>query len=445
MRGRVPCAVILMDPQTLPPLLQSMRSMIMSPRESFVFSLRGPEVPGADILDDLRGDPGQVFVFQAYRMVGLWLATDDEFRSTLFHVDDLETLSLQIVEQADFSTGPEAENPSAGLVLLITEMAQPKPDLRGMALGALTVAEWAFGFDHIRTALAYSRLAAAVANNSRFAWLTARHLRTYGFPEESETWFHVAHAAATRERDWDTKARAMMGLGVLSFNSGSYPRARQRFEFALRVAKRYNVQARLGEIHHHLFTIGVAMTDHALAEREAHLVLDHYRHSHPRLPHFAHDLAAYWTGRGDHANALLLLRQLLARNYFEQEPDAELLTFAWGARAAAGAGDTACFTRFFAEARERIAVAPSESLAVAQALLLLARAALSLARWSVARRCLVEALAEAERTGQGYVKFHGDELLANVDQRLSAEPTYSGPQNAPVAERAVTLLMRRAS
>jgi tetratricopeptide (TPR) repeat protein len=422
-----------------------MRSMIMSPLENFVFSLRGPDVPGAEILDDLRGDPAQVFVFRAYRMVGLWLATEDHLRPTLFHIEDLETLSLQIVEQADFCTGPEAENPSAGLVVLITEMVQPKPDLSGMALGALVVAEWAFGFDHIRTALAYSRLAAAVANNSRFAWLTARHLRTYGFSEESETWFHVAHAAATQEGDWDTKARAVMGLGVLSFNSGSYPQARQRFEFALRVATRYGVRARVGEIHHHLFTIGVAMTDHALAEREAHLVLDHYRHSHPRLPHFAHDLAAYWTGRGDYANALVLLRQLLSRNYFEHEPDAELLTFAWGARAAAGAGDVVCFTRFFAEARGRIAAAPSESLAVAQALLLLARGALSLERWVVARNCLVEALAEGERTGQGYVKIHGEELLANVDQRLRAEPRFLGSANAPVAKRAVTLLMRRAS
>lgn len=420
-----------------------MRNMIMSPRERFVFSLRGAAVPGAEILDDLLDDPAQRFVFGVYRMLGIWLATEEDFRPTLFHVDDLESLAIQIVDQADFATGPEAENPSAGLVLLVTEMAQPKPDIRGMALAALTVAEWAFGSDHIQTALAYSRLAAAVANTSRFAWLTARHHRTYGYSEESENWFHVAHAAATRDRDWDTKARALMGLGWLSFNRGSYPRARRRFEFALRVAKRYHVQERLGEIHHHLFTIGVATTDHALAEREAHLVLDHYRHSHPRLPHFAHDLAAYWTGRGDYTNALLLLRQLLARKYFEQEPDAELLTFAWGARAAAGAGDAAIFTRFFAEAKGRIAAAPSESLAVAQALLLLARGALSLERWSVARTCLAEALAEAERTGQAYVKFHGAELLANVDQRLRTEAPYVGPQNAPVAERAVTLLMRR--
>lgn len=421
----------------------SMHSMIMSPRESFVFLLRGPEVPGADILDDLRGDPAQVFVFQAYRMVGLWLATEND--PTLFQIDDLESLCIQIVEQADFSTGPEAENPSAGLVVLLTEMAQPKPDLRGMALAALVVAEWAFGSHHVRTALAYSRLAAAVANNSRFAWLTARHLRTYGYPEESETWFHVAHAAATRERDWDTKARSVMGLGVLSFKRGNYPRARQRFEFALRVAKRYHLPERLGEIHHDLFTIGVATKNHPLAQREAHLVLDYYRHSHPRLPHFTHDLAAYWTDCGDYTNALLLLRQLLARSYFEDQPYAELLTYAWGARAAAGAGDAVSFARFFAEARQRIAATPATPLPVAQALLQLARGALLLERWNVARNCLAEALSEAERTGNGYVKFYSEELLVSVDQRVRTEPTYSGPQNAPVAERAVTLLMRRVS
>lgn len=391
-----------------------MRNMIMSPRERFVFSLRGVAVPGAEILDDLRSDPAQGFVFEVYRMVGLWLATKKQLRPTLFHMDDLETLSIQIVDQADFATGPDAENPSAGLVLLLTEMAQPKPDLRGMALGALTVAEWAFGYKHVRTALAYSRLAAAVANTSRSAWLTARHHRTYGYPQESETWFQVAHAAATRERDWDTKARAMMGLGVLSFHRGSYPRARQRFEFALRAATKHHVQERVGEIHHHLFNIGIATTDHAMADREARLVMEHYGNSHPRLPHFTHDLAAYWTDRGDYANALVLLRQLLARNVFEQEPEAELLTYAWAARAAAGAGDVVSFTQYFAEASERIASAPAESLRVAQALLLLARGALLLERWSVARTCLEEALAEAERTDQGYVKTHSQKLLANL-------------------------------
>jgi len=417
----------------------------MSPRESFLFSLRGPDVPGAEILDDLRGDPALRFVFGVYRMVGSWLGTEEDLRPALFLEEDLETLAIAVVDQADFCTGPEAENPTAGLVLLITEMAQAKPDVRGMALGALTVAEWAFRFIHVRTALAYSRLAAAVANNSRFAWLTARHHRTYGFPEESETWFHVAHTAATREHDWDTKARAMMGLGVLSFKRGNYPRARRRFDFALRVAKRHRLPERLGEIHHHLFTIGVATTDHPLAQREAHLVLDHYRHSHPRLPHFALDLAAYWTDRGDCTNALLLHRQLLARNYFEHEPDMELLTYAWGARAAAGVGDVISFTRFFAEARKRITAVRVESFPVAQALLQLGRGALSLERWNVARSCLVEALVEAERTGNGYVKIHGEELLATVDQRLRIDATYSGPQNAPVAERAVTLLMRRVS
>jgi len=416
----------------------------MSPKERFVFSLRGPDVPGAEILDDLRGDAAQCFAFTVYRLVGIWLATEEHLRPALFHVDHLEALAGEIVGHADFCTGPDAENPTAGLVLLVTEMAQPKPDLRGMALAALTVTEWAFGSNHIRTALAYSRLAAAVANNSRYAWLTARYHRTYGYSEESETWFQEAHAAATRERDWDTKARSLMGLGWLSFNRGSYPLSRRRFEFALRVAKRHHVQERLGEIHHHLFAVGVATTDHALAEREAHLVLDHYRHSHPRVPHFAHDLAAYWTCRGDYTNAVLLLRQLLAQNSFEQEPDAELLTYAWGARAAAGAGDSARFTRFYAEARGRITRAPAESLAVGQALLLLARGALSVDQWSVARACLVEALAEAERTGQGYVKIQGEELLASIDQR-PREPKYSGPQNTAAAQRAVALLRRRVS
>lgn len=405
------------DPQDCVPALRRippMDRMIMSPRERFVFSLRGADVAGAEILTDLQDDPAQRFVFGVYRMVGIWLATNEDFKPTLFEIDDLETLSLQIVEQADFATGPEAENPTAGLVLLLTEMAEPNPDLRGMALAAQTVAEWALGFNHIQTALAYSRLAAAVSNTSRYAWLTARHHRTYGFRQESEVWFKVAHAAATREHDWDTKARAMMGLGVLSFNSGRYPRARQRFESALRAARRYRVRERLGEIHHHLFTVGVATKDHALADREARLVRAYYRRTHPRLPHFAHDLAAYWTDRGDYAEGLSLFRQLLARKVFEQEPDAELLTYAWAARAAAGVGDAAAFTGYLADASERIAAASARSPAVAQALLLLARGALSLERWSVARRCLEDALAEAERTGQEYVLTHGQKLLASL-------------------------------
>jgi len=386
----------------------------MSPRERFVFSLRGPDVPGSEILDDLRGDAAQRFAFSVYRLVGIWLSIEEHLRPTLFHVEDLESLAGEIVGHADFCTGPDAENPTAGLVSLVTEMAQPKPDLRGMALAALTVTEWAFGSNYIRTALAYSRLAAAVANNSRYAWFTARYHRTHGFPQESETWFRVAHFAATRERDWDAKARSLMGLGWLSFSRGSYPLSRRRFEFALRVAKRHHVRERLGEIHHNLFTIGIATTDHSLADREARLTLDHYGNAHPRLPHFTHDLAAYWTERGYYAKALAAFRELLSRNCFEQEPAAELLTYSWGARAAAGAGDAALFTQFYAEARERIAAAPAESLAVAQSLLLLARGALLLERRSVALSCLDEAFAEAERTDQEYVKTHAGKLLANL-------------------------------
>lgn len=418
---------------------------IVTPRQALALSISGGDVAGGALLPELDTDPIGARVWSVYRLVVSWLTTTSD-KATFFDRESIETLVLDIVGTQELDSSPEAKTPSAGLIVLLTEMLEPEPDERGAALGALTVAEWAFGKNLIKTALAYSSLAAGLANTARHAWLTARHHRTYGSPRDAETWFRVASATATREKDWEAKARALMGLGVLSLTLGSYPEARNQFLLALRVAQRFALRERAGEIHHHLFTVGVATADHTLAEAEIDKVLASYGWRHPRLPHFVHDLAVYWTDRGDPLNALDVLLSLVERDFFHDEPHQQLLALGSTARAAGCAGESLIFERmcFEIHARRQRSDTRPEWVQVAQTLLLIARGAATLRRWVQAKEFLTEAMAAGRRTNQHDVVIQAEELLAHVGHELHTEQPRTQPNvaNRPVAERAIRLLQR---
>jgi tetratricopeptide (TPR) repeat protein len=421
------------------------QNKIMTPRQTLVHSMLGGEVAGSALLSELIAEAIGSRVWGVYRLVVSWLATTGD-KTAFFDRESIETLILDTVATEELDPSPEARTPSAGLVVLLTEMLDPDPDEHEAALGALAVAEWALGKNFVKTALAYSSLAAGLANTARYAWLTARHHRTYGSPRDAETWFRVASATATRERDWEAKARALIGLGVLRLTLGSYPEARNQFLRALRVAQRFALRERAGEIHHHLFTVGVATSDHALAEAEIEKVLASYGWRHPRLPHFVHDLAVYWTDRGDPLNALDVLLSLVEKDFFHDEPHQHLLALGSTARAAGCAGEPLIFERmcFEIHTRRQRADTRPEWVQVAQTLLLVARGAATLRRWVQAKKFLTEAMASGRRTNQHDVVLHAEELLAQVGQELHPEQPRTQPNvaNRPVAERAIRLLQR---
>ncbi|HEX8832414.1 MAG TPA: hypothetical protein VF705_14665, partial [Longimicrobium sp.] len=294
------------------------------------------------MLHELQTEPLGAVVWSTFRVLVTWIATKPEAREGLYRREGIEALVRKIARSTDISPASEEESPGGGLVVLLTGMLERAPNEQELALAALTVSEWAISRRLTETALAYSALAAGLGNTSRHAWLAGRLHRRHARVREAETWYRAADVAATHEKDWDTKARALNSRGRLSLDIGRYPDARKLFARALKLTQRFRLREREAETHHHLFAVGVAMRDHALADLEIEPVINGYGSDHPSLPTFAHDLAAYWMDKGDYGNALNVLTTLLER-HFKDSPAPRLLVLGSAARAAGGAGKPGIF------------------------------------------------------------------------------------------------------
>jgi hypothetical protein len=188
-----------------------------------------------------------------------------------------------------------------------------------------------------------------------------------------------------------------------------------------------------------LFAVGVATHDHDLADHEIEHVISGYGTDHPKLPFFAHDLAAYWMDKGDYGNALNVLTALLD-HHFKDSPAARLLVLGSAARAAGGAGKPGVFDLLHAEFTQLRSRRP-ETLLHAQALLLAARGAVSLRRWMLAKECLTEALASSRRTEQKDTEIVAEQLLAKVGTQLQTEREHlPSVANRELARRTIQLL-----
>lgn len=391
------------------------------------------------MLRELQNEPFGPFVWSTYRLLVTWAAAGSEHRERLYDREGTEALVHQIVSVSDVSPDPDVESPGAGLVVLLTGVLEREPNDHEQALAALTVSEWALSTGLIETALAYSGLAAGLGNTSRHAWLAGRLYRRHARVHEAEAWYRAADAAATRELDWETKARTLNSRGRLALDVGRYPDARQLFVQALRLEQRYHLHEREAETHHHLFAVGVATHDHVLADQEIERVISGYGPDHPKLPFFAHDLAAYWMDKGDYGNALNVLTALLER-HFTDSPAARLLVLGSSARAAGGAGKPGVFDLLHTEFTQLRFHRP-ETLLHAQALLLVARGAVSLRRWMLAKECLTEALASSRRTGQKDTEIIAEQLLAQVGRQLQTEIEHlPNITNRDLARRTILLL-----
>ncbi|HEU4557308.1 MAG TPA: hypothetical protein VFS20_05640, partial [Longimicrobium sp.] len=385
---------------------------------------------------ELEDEPFGIFVWSAYRLLVTWVAAKRDIRRELYNPGGIEALVLKIAGISGFSLGAATNSPSGGLVLLLASLLEDSPNEWEQALAALTVSEWALSRGFTETALAYSGLAAGLGNTSRHAWLAGRLHRRHARPHEAEAWYLAADAAATREKDWETKARALNSQGRLALDVGRYPDARKLFGRALKVAQRYKLRDREVETHHHLFAVGVATHDHALADQEIERVISGYGPDHPKLPTFAHDLAAYWMDKGDYGNALNVLTTLLER-HFKDASASRLLVLGSAARATGGAIKPGMFDMLHAEFTRLRSRGP-ETLLHAQALLLVARGAASLRRWKLAKECLTEALASSRRTAQKDTEILAEQLLAQVGQQLQTEREHvPSVTNRELARRAI--------
>lgn len=370
------------------------------------------------MLPELKDEPLGIFVWSAYRFLITWVAAKRDVRGELYNGSGIDAAVRQIVSISEKSPESSVIGLSASLMVLLTEMAEDKPNQRKQAVAALSVSEWALRRGFTETALAYAGVVAGLRNSSRQAWLAGRLHRRHARPREADAWYRAADVAATHEKNWDAKARALNSRGKLALDIGRYADARKWFVRAVKFAQRRRLHEREAEAHHHLFAVGVATRDHKLAEQEIARAIDAYGPDHPRLPSFLHDLAAYWMDKGQYENALDLLTLLLER-HFKDAPAARLLVLGSAARAAGGAGNAGHFDLLHAELNQLRADGP-ETFLHGQALLLLARGAVSLGRWPLAKQYATEALESSRRTGQGDTETSAAQLLAEVESAVGA-------------------------
>jgi len=306
------------------------------------------------------------------------------------------------------------------------------------------VADWALGIGAEDTALAFSRAAALVGQNARYAWLAGRIHREHNRALQAETWFQVAYTLAEREHDWEIRARALMSWGHVHLNVGRYTRARKLFERAVGIAHRFKLPDREGEAHHYLFVVARAVSDHASADLHGRMAARLYGPEHPTLPNFAHDLACYWMDAGDYPHALQVLLALLANRFTESSP-AKLLVIGSALRAAGGCGQEAKFDELMVRFKALGADCPTSPL-YPQALLLAGRGAALLQRREEAEDLVSAALGAARQTEQHDTVFGAEQLLVKIRERHPLEQSVRpNPDNAEATRVTVRSLGERFS
>lgn len=392
------------------------------------------EVTGGAVVRELSRDPACIPVFQVLRLVTTWAMERPQRRAGLLPHDRLERLLARIAGKLPF----RADDPRGALACILGEMTAGEPDIRRAAFACLGVADWALSHGAVDTALAWARAAALVKPDARYAWIAGRMHREHGRLEEAEVWFKVAYSIAGRTRDWEVRAGALLSCGHTFMVAGNYQGARELFERGLGTARRRRVIAKIAEAHHYLFSIAVTTSDHALVASQSRAILKSYGTDHPRLPHFAHDLAGYWMDRGDFVKAHQVLIALLER-FFANEPAARMQVVGSALRAAGAIGEKRCFDRLRLEL-ERLRAMVSSSPAVAPAFLTAAKGAASLSRWTDAEGLLIVALDSARTTHQRDTEVEAETLLESVKARASHEvPSESAAEYSDVARD--TLLM----
>jgi tetratricopeptide (TPR) repeat protein len=414
--------------------------MTPSPREAFVWTTRGPEPAGNSMLLELveAGDPMGCYVWQVFRMVATWIGVEEDSRAGLYEADDLDSLTYGIVEKQAVT-----QLPSCALVTILAEISKSQPRDATIAFACLAAAEWATRNEYPETALNYFTLAAGVADDSRHAWTAGATFRARGRVRDADRWFRIAHAAATREKDWVSKVKALLSHAGIALHVGRYQEARLRLTKALRVSERKCLTEYKAEVHHDLFVVGAVMGDHSFAQAQIEAACLGYGHTHPRLSRFAHDLALYWMERGDYPHALTLLLPLV-QNHFRDEPHLLLLALSSAARAAGGAREHSTFDALVVRFDDLRRTAPVEWPQLSPALLHVARGAIQLRDWTLAKTCLTESIASARRTGQHDVIFTAEELLQNVGKQLNSEPeVHAIAANETLASRTARLLVTR--
>lgn len=389
---------------------------------------------GTEILSEYTGELGLV-LWQAVRDISLWSSvTPPENRAGLFGPNAGKRRAASIA----------AADPDAEIAPALATVARILEDPAGTSteqvmLACREISQWADSRGTLATALAFAQAAAFACPGNAASGLrvgqVARRRTEYA---RAETWFRRTIGLARQARDWASYAEAFAALGNLYMQRGNLPVARQLFIRAYRASKRHSLRNVLTISLHNLFVIAAHSGQHDEAEALARTAFESYDPENPRLPAFAHDVAYFWTERGQFAPALSVFRALLPHIH---NPVDRLAGLGSIARAAGGAGTREVFD----EVRPEIwkLVRSSDGGEVAAGVLNdLARGASSLGDWSEAEEAarVAEELASARQ--QAEVEMTAQAILDAVRHERRFETTARAAEVTSEVDGLATDLVR---
>ncbi|MET0396584.1 MAG: tetratricopeptide repeat protein [Longimicrobiaceae bacterium] len=339
---------------------------------------------GTEILTEYTGELGLV-LWQAVRDISLWSSvTPPESRAGLFGPSAGKRRAASMA----------AADPDAAIVPALATIARILEDPAGTSseqvmLACREISQWADGRESLATALAFAQAAAfACPGNAAAGLRVGQVARRRGELARSETWFRRTIGLARQARDWASYAEAFDALGNLYLLRGNLPVAKQLFIRAYRASKRHSLRPLLARSLHSLFVISAHGDQHDETQALARSAYEAYDAENPLLPRFAHDVAYYWSLRGQFAPALPVFKAVRPHSHVSAD---RLALDGSIARAAGAMGDREAFDR----ARTEIwrAVRASENPSVAPGVLV------DLARGAAMLGDLAEA-EEAARTAE---------------------------------------------
>ncbi len=375
--------------------------------------LHGSEaLEGGDVLQEIHGGAG-LLLWQALRDVFLWASTPPVERQGLFSA---EAERKRLAEILAVELEGTLEEPLGVLTAMVGQPERVRAER--VAFACRQISQWAEEKGALGTALAFSQAAAlACPGDASAAFKVGQIARKRAENARAESWFRRAIALARQSSDWPSYSLAFLGLGTLYMQRGNLPTARRFYIRCLRAAKRHSLREIQGGAYHDLFVIAVTSDRFVEAEEHARAAFYSYGPTSARVPKLAHDVAYFWLMQGYFARALSVFQALLPRM---ESPADQAIILPNIIRAAGGAGERETFENAW-KAFQAISDRVESSEGFAEALLELARGALSLKEWTRAEEVAHEAMQRARQRGEARILVMAESLLDALAHQRRAE------------------------
>lgn len=372
----------------------------------------------AAITAEVPGALGAVLA-SAHRAAGEWLAAPAAERGALFP-------AREPLWRLDHYGGA-----ADALAAVDAALTNPGGDHRAALLAAASqLAAWGEATNRLRTAGAFAEIAARAApDRAPLAVRAAQFARRVAAYERALAWYRWGKRLARQSGDWTAYCAALAGLGNLHQQRGNYPQARRHQSRSLRHARIHGLRNRQGAALHNLFVLEMELGNTAEAETYCKAAFEVYGSRHPRLPWFAHDVAWYFTMRGQYAPAIAILQGLLP--HFQNTAD-QVMVWSALARAAGGAGRRDLFKRACSAVWDAVRASAEgaypENEYAAQALADAAWGAIKLDEVREAYMLASASVEIARLRKEGQVLLTAERMLDSLSKALNAEYDEHAPE-----------------